>query len=279
MKKPEKLHCATPFLPEILTQDLSLSQKSVALFCDFDGTLTPIVRKPEQAVLSMPRRAELLSFLKNKNVLLAVVSGRSVADLKKLTKLHSRKNLVFAGNHGIEIIGPGFQFVYPAAAKRTRLLKILKAKLLERIQIQKWAGLMIEDKKYSVAFHYRCVDHHLQPRMAANIHESFLKLNTQNAFQLKRGKKVIEIVPRISWDKGKSVQWILNRFYGPQWERKAHVFFLGDDQTDEDAFHLIRGSGAGVLVSRQDRPTYAQYRLQSPKQVYAFIKKLGEHRK
>jgi len=85
---------------------------------------------------------------------------------------------------------------------------------------------------------------------------------------IQKGKKVFEIRPDIKWDKGEIVKWVLKR----KSSKKYLPICIGDDTTDEDAFRAIGKKGITILVSRKPKKTYAQYRLNSPKEVLSFLK-------
>ena len=84
-----------------------------------------------------------------------------------------------------------------------------------------------------------------------------------------KGKKVIEILPNIEWNKGKAVLWIMN-VLGLSWSDHK-VFYLGDDTTDEDAFRVLRTRGTSILVAEKTKKSAADYRLSSPEEVKCLL--------
>src|SRR3989304_7268611 len=84
-----------------------LTDKFVFLFLDYDGTLTPIVETPSKAVISKEREDLLNKLSTNPRCGVAIISGRSISDIKALVGL---KNIIYAGNHGLEIEGPKIRF-------------------------------------------------------------------------------------------------------------------------------------------------------------------------
>ena len=111
-------------MPHLLNVWPSVSRRlaeagRVLLLFDYDGTLTPIVPRPEDAVLS-PRVKSLLAEVAAMDGYLAgIVSGRSLADLRERVAI---TGLVYAGNHGLEICGPDLDFVHPDVAASSRTL-------------------------------------------------------------------------------------------------------------------------------------------------------------
>ena len=105
-------------MPHLLNVWPSVSRKLLAadrvlLVCDYDGTLTPIVARPETAILTEKTRC-LLSILANMDrFVVGVISGRSLADLESMVAV---PGLVYAGNDGLEIRGLGVEFVHSGAS-------------------------------------------------------------------------------------------------------------------------------------------------------------------
>jgi len=87
------------------------------------------------------------------------------------------------------------------------------------------------------------------------------------------GKKVLEVRPNIKWDKGKSVNWILRKISSGG-KKNGLPICIGDDITDEDSFKVLAKKGIGILVSKNARKTFAQYRLESPKDVAKLLRAL-----
>jgi len=111
------------------------------LFLDYDGTLTPITKKPDLAVLSKKRRSILKKLAESSQIKVAIVSGRKLSDVKKLVGLN---NLLYAGNHGFEIKGPGINVIHPKAKKIKPVLKKISALLKKRLK--NIEGAIIENK-------------------------------------------------------------------------------------------------------------------------------------
>ncbi|MFP4476457.1 MAG: trehalose-phosphatase [Desulfatibacillaceae bacterium] len=237
-----------------------------AVFLDFDGTLSPIVDRPEDAVLSpdMRRAMERLA----DRCRTAVVSGRGLADVRARVPVAS---LYFAGSHGFEISGPGnLHFEHPEGKQALPVLD--KAgqeleKLLENV-----SGAQVERKRFSIAVHYRRVE----PKRVAEVEKAVDHVFDANpGLRKKSGKKVFELGPDVDWDKGKAVSWLLTRL-DIRTDSVVPVY-VGDDVTDEDAFGALVGIGAGVVVEEgAPRPTQAGYRLSGVDEVRRFIENLAQ---
>lgn len=241
-----------------------LAGKRPAIFLDYDGTLTPIVARPDLATLSDSMRTCLRKVAQHFTT--AIVSGRQLADVQQLVNLD---DLYFAGNHGFEIEGPhhtqisdriGEDFLTLIDAAHTAL-----AAKLEAIE-----GLLIEHKKFSLSVHFRQVDPARVGEIEAIVDEV---LSEQPRLRKHFGKKVFEIRPRMDWHKGKAVAHLLTVLALD----KPNIvpIYIGDDVTDEDAFKALKGKGLGILVAAQPQQTAADFVLKDTHAVQVFLTKLS----
>ena len=124
----------------------------VLLLADYDGTLTPIVALPQQAVLTREVRERLSGLVLNPAYSLGVISGRSIDELKQLVGIDG---LYYSGNHGLEIEGPGLTYFHPPAEQARAMMRELAARLAE--EMADIAGVIIQEKGLSLSVHYRLV--------------------------------------------------------------------------------------------------------------------------
>lgn len=238
--------------------------KRLAVFLDYDGTLTPIVARPEAARLAGPMRRTLRELAAHCPV--AVISGRDLKDVQNLVGLDS---LYYAGSHGFEIAGPAGRRL--EARWGTEFLPALDRaeKSLRRALEGKIPGVQVERKRLAVAVHYRRVAAARAPEV-----ERAVDRVRQEAAGLRRGrgKKVWELLPDLDWDKGQAVLWLLRQMNleGPE----ALPVYLGDDGSDEAAFRVLRERGFGIVVQEEERPSAARYRLRDPAEVQKFLQGL-----
>jgi trehalose-phosphatase len=254
-------------LPDALAQydaiTCRLGGKRLALFLDYDGTLTPIVDRPELAVLSDEMRnitAEL-----SRVIPVVIVSGRDRADVARLVGL---EGLVYAGSHGFDITGPeGLAREHPEAGSYLEPLESATAEL-ER-GLAGIDGALVERKRFATAIHYRLV----APADIAKVEATVDEVLAQHRRLRKTGgKKIFELRPRIEWDKGRAVLWLLEAL---DLDRPDIVpVYIGDDETDEDAFRALAGRGLGILVADEPRPTHATFVLRDVAAVEAFLRRL-----
>ena len=248
-------------------QEIAGRSGHVAIFLDYDGTLTPIVSHPENAWLSHSMRQALRELAGC--VPVAILSGRDLNDVRRRVDLDG---IVYAGSHGFDIAGParlhrelGTAYLPVLATAETEL----------REALDEIPGAQLERKHFSVAAHYRNVNE-------SDLAEVQRVVDTVAARhpELRRisGKKVYELLPDIDWDKGKAVLWLLETLGLESRSGGIRPIYIGDDATDEDAFHALEERGIGILVSEPQKlsghPTAATYSLKDPAEVECFLRGL-----
>jgi len=228
------------------------------LFLDYDGTLVPIQRSPDRAVLPH-RRKHFLEDL-NERMFVCIASGRSLADVRRCVGI---ERLAYIGNHGLEARWGRRTWVHPLAKKRHPAL----ARLLKRIEARtaRFARLLIEDKGLTGSVHFRRLDPALVEPLRRIVADEVLREG--RAFIVTEGKKVLEIRPNIDWDKGVGIRKLMS--WLPR-EKETLRIFIGDDRTDEDAFLALGGDSITIYVGR-GRVTRARYRLADVERVWAFL--------
>lgn len=258
-------------LPHALVDESELERrldsKQPAVFLDYDGTLTPIVDRPEDALISQSMREAVRGLARRCTV--CVVSGR---DRKVVQELMGVDDLVVAGSHGFDIWSPEEgRIEHEAGSGSSSALDGVKARLNE--EAGSIEGVLIEPKSVSVAVHYRLVSEAERPKVREAV--DALLADHPNDLKVTPGKMVYEIQPKIDWDKGKAVLYLLEAL-----DLDPNVvtpMYLGDDITDEDAFEALEGRGVGVFVGRADDPevadrgTSADFVLHTFKEVEQFL--------
>lgn len=249
-------------LPSALDQGeiaAHLGGRSAALFVDYDGVLADIAPEPAAAVLPAERRRVLAALAERLPVV--VVSGRDLADVSAMVGLDG---LPVAGSHGFDVRLPGGQRPEHGAEAFLPLLDAAEHQL--RDGLARIPGAWVERKRFSVAAHYRQVVAEDVDRVDAVVADV-----ASVAPRLRRtgGKKVHELRPDLDWDKGRAVLWLLSVL---DLDRLGVVpVYLGDDETDEDAFAVLDGRGWGIVVGEPAHPTAATARLRDPDEVTGFL--------
>ena len=242
-----------------------LQGKRPAVFLDYDGTLTPIVSRPEDAVLSRPMRTALERLARS--CLTVIVSGRERSEVAALVAMDS---LYYAGSHGFDITGPhgsamqhsaGEDFVTDIADAYERL----------KPEVERIPGATIENKRFALAIHYRNVaERDVAPieRMVSAVVEGNPRLRRTG------GKKIFEVRPNIDWHKGKALLWVMEALaLSPN---DTVPIYIGDDETDEDAFRAIQRDGVAIVVLDESRPTDAHYQVSDVDEVRLVLEQLAE---
>ncbi|XP_058104571.1 trehalose-phosphate phosphatase A-like isoform X3 [Magnolia sinica] len=222
--------------------------KRIALFLDYDGTLSPIVDNPERAFMSSAMRDAV------KNVAdyfpTAIISGRC-RDKGKEVKLFQPAS---------EFL-PMIDEVFRSLVENTKGIE----------------GAKVENNKFCASVHYRLVDEKYWPTIAQRVHDI---LKDYPRLRLTHGRKVLEVRPIINWDKGKAVEFLLESL-GLSNCGDVLPIYVGDDRTDEDAFKVLRDGdrGYGILVSSMPKESSAHYSLRDPSEVMKFLKSLVRWKK
>lgn len=236
-------------------------RKKPALFLDYDGTLVRIVRRPELATLK-PEIRRLLMHL-SRCLPMVIVSGRSLPDVHRRVGI---KGIGYAGNHGLEISGPGWRYRMEGAARWRRLLRKVARGLLQ--ELSNLPGILLEDKGSTLTVHYRQAGGAVRRQAAAILHRRLHPMEVGGRLRIHTGKAVWEIRPPVRWNKGEAVLWILKR---PAF-RGCWPIYIGDDRTDQDAFHAVRTKkGLGIMVGPARRRGAAHVHLIDPREVHRFL--------
>ena len=234
-----------------------IARPRLLIACDFDGTLSPIVDDPADAVLPNEARGILRKLRAMPGVTVAVISGRAVCDLRARVGIDG---VLYAGNHGLEIDSPGI--LWTSAEAREHRPELALALVELRREIGAVPGVIIEDKQLTGTVHWRQVDPDLRPELHLKVEEI---VSRQPGLRLMEGKAIWEVRPRTEWNKGSALQTFLGRLH----LSSADAVYLGDDDTDEAGFEALP-DGLSLRVGDTDE-TAARYRLPDQQAAIAFL--------
>ncbi|KAM7256919.1 hypothetical protein ACFE04_012660 [Oxalis oulophora] len=260
-------------------------KNKIAVFLDYDGTLSPIVDDPDKAFISDAMRSTVSDIAKYFPT--AIISGRS---RDKVSQLVGLTELYYAGSHGMDILGPvncagsndrpNSVKLTDKQGKEVNLFQPAKEFIpmideVFRTLVEKTKGIKgakVENHKFCASVHYRNVDENNWLLVAQHVHDT---LKDYPKLKFNHGRKVLEIRPMIDWNKGKAVEFLLESL-GLDKDEHVLPIFIGDDKTDEDAFKVLRkrNQGCGILVSPVAKETNARYSLKDPAEVMAFLESL-----
>jgi len=239
-------------------------QEAERVFCflDYDGTLAPLAPTPDQA-LPLPGTPALLRALSVlPDTRIAVVSGRPIAAIRLFLDI---PGAYYVGIHGLEVCIPGGTTELTAdVASVQAFLPEIRGQLEQ--SLAGLPGVLIEDKGAAVACHYRLAspaDALLVRHTSATVADAYQRKGLP--IRLTHGHKVMEIRPT-AVNKGRTVCRILAA-YGPS----VLAVYIGDDQTDEDAFALLPAESITIQVGFSSVRTAARYGLEDPGEVQRFL--------
>jgi trehalose-phosphatase len=247
--------------------------KRILLLTDYDGTLTPIMERPELVNLPESMRLMLEALAQRYDFTVGVISGRALADLKDKVGI---SGIIYAGNHGLEIEGPGISFMNPVAEELKPVLRIMHYVL--SLSLEAIKGVFVENKGLSLSIHYRLAREHRADEVEGIVKKVVGGAEASGQAKITSGKKVYEVRPAVTWDKGKAIKLLMKRYGKGGRESGLLPIYLGDDLTDEDGFRVIEnyGSGISVFVGEKGQDSTARYFLKSPAEVAVFLGMLLE---
>ncbi|NWG09575.1 MAG: trehalose-phosphatase [Nitrososphaerales archaeon] len=230
------------------------------ILTDYDGTLTPIVDYPDQAILNPNVRDLLKSLVKDRRFILAIITGRT---LKEIIQLIGIEGAYYIGNHGLEIKGPSLTFVHPMTEKLSLIISKICNDMKSKFESNH--GVIVEDKGMTASIHYRMAPKNMTGEIKKVVRNT---VRSYEDFEIRHGKMVVEIRPKVLWDKGDAVLWLVRKL-----GEDGIPIYIGDDKTDEDAFRKI-DRGLTILVSKRRRHSNARYYLKSAEDVHEFLYRL-----
>lgn len=241
-----------------------------AVFLDFDGTLSDIVKHPESATL-VDGAADALRALAA-HCPVTVISGRDLSDVRDRVDVDG---IWYAGSHGFELLEPdGTHHENTSATGVLDALSLAASRLTE--MLKDVAGTKVEHKRFAVAVHYRNADARDIGRVVATVR----RYGRSEGLRTSIGRKVIELRPNIIWDKGTTLDWLLGHIEARDGGgRLVLPIYVGDDLTDEDAFDAVEFDGVGIVVRHDaddDRSSSAIFSLENPSAVCGFIRRLAD---
>lgn len=238
----------------------------VFLFLDFDGTLAPISDTPAKASLPPETKKILALLAKKKGFRVALVSGRDLTDLKDKTGL---SGLIYSGNHGFQIEGPGLRNELRFPEDYRKILQGVKTRLKEKLCGVK--GVFIEDKGFFLALHFRLADAGDLALIRKSFAASVAGPVKANKVSIRSGKKVFEVGPKTGWDKGRIVLWLLSGKRPSGGKGGVLPVYIGDDSTDEDAFRVLKKKGLTICVGKA-AGSLAGYYLKDTREAARFLR-------
>jgi trehalose 6-phosphate phosphatase len=211
-------------------------------------------------------RQVLTLLMQHPHFRVAIMSGRTLAALQR----HVDGQVPYlVGNHGLEITGPQAIYCHPDARRlRPELVAVAQS---PHHHLCHRAGVWVEDKGLTLTVHVRGVP----PASRRAVQEQVVRL-VRPALETRRlalckGTAVVEVRPHVRWDKGEAVRWLAEHMRGERPATCPLVIYIGDDETDEDAFRAVRREGLGIVVGEEWLFSAAHYAVASVEQTALFL--------
>jgi len=239
------------------------SDNSIVLL-DYDGTLVPFADKPGQARPDEELLDMLNSLADNPKGEVVIISGR---DKETLDKWFGQSRLGLIAEHGVWIKekGGAWSTIEPLRDDWKDKMR----PVLEWYE-DRTPGSFIEEKDFSLVWHYRKADPRLASQRALDLKEALLQLTSNLNLGILDGNKVLEI-KSVGIDKGRAaLHWLSRRQWG-------FVMAMGDDRTDEDLFAVLPETAYSIKVGLS--PSRAKYSVDSVEDVRSLLTQLARRKR
>lgn len=231
------------------------------IMLDFDGTISPICPTPDEAYF--PERNKFNLEIINRLFPVAIISGRALEDIKQKIGVN---NFIYSGSHGLEWNIPTLKKSKHVPIRILKILKEIKIKIKKLLP--KYPGMIIEDKPFTLPFHYRLIKPGQVPIFKSDIAKILKPIYKDKTIRVIDNKKTIELVPNLNWDKGDIVK-LIYKYLKDRYQTRLVPIYIGDSLTDEDAFKALK-DGITIRV-RPKKGSSAKYYLKSRAEVDRFI--------
>jgi trehalose 6-phosphate phosphatase len=201
-----------------------LASGTAGLVTDVDGTISPIVPHPEDALV-LPLAKAALEALRDRLAIVGIVSGRAVSDARAMVGIDG---LVYVGNHGLELWNVRGAEVLPEARPWVPRLASVLEDVRQRVRT---SGIAIENKGVTASLHYRLAEEPDQARR--ELLEILAQCALTSGLRLEEGRRVLNLLPPLTVTKGSAVSWLAEE------HKLDRLVYLGDDVTDAHAFKAL----------------------------------------
>jgi trehalose 6-phosphate synthase/phosphatase len=230
------------------------------IFIDYDGTLIPFSKYPDQAVLGPRAKHTIMQITEDARNKVVIISGR---DKKFLEKQFDDMDLTLVAEHGLFIKHQHEEWksmIHYEIGWKDKVFPVLKE------YVERCPGSFIEEKNASLVWHFRNVDDDfVQVRIHELKDDLFEILKNEPKIAMVEGNKILE-VKSIVYDKGTTATSLLKQ------KNYDFILAIGDDRTDEDLFAVLPESAISIKIGTA--MSEAKYNLQSQKLVYEFFESL-----
>jgi trehalose-phosphatase len=257
-------------MPELLATIPAerLAGRPLLIMLDVDGTLAPIALLPSLARVPDETRRIVARLAGQPEIAVALVSGRAAHDARRLVAVDGVWTI---GNHGAEVMSPGGDVTVEPSIKGYGPAIRAAADALAPL-VDAFEDVIVENKSWSLAVHYRAADERLVPELR----EGVTRVAAEHGLRVADGKKVFEVRPPVSIHKGSAIVRLASSLgaLGPS----ASLLFAGDDATDEDAFRVLRADYPNaVTIHVGDSPdSAAEFRVGGPNEIRELLLSIAD---
>lgn len=242
--------------------------KDLALLFDFDGVLSAIAPTPEDAFL-LERNKRILEELCD-ILPVAIITGRDTDVIKGKVGLNK---IFYVASHGLEWEEDGVR--YFKEIPREMKDGIEQAKKMIKPLLERYPGMIFENKPFSFGVHYRIMNSKLINSFKKEVLNILNPIVKSNNLKLDHNKKTFELRPNMSFDKGSAVIFTLS-YFQKKYNKTFKPLYVGDALTDEDAFLAVNSKNGLSVRVRPKKDSVAKYYFKSRKEVDGFLSFLVE---
>lgn len=236
------------------------------LLLDFDGVLSAIAPTPDEAFISEENKALVRACALRFPT--AIITGRELAQIKKKMDMKDEKNIFYIASHGLEWEEDGKDHAKTIPKETLEAINLAKEKI--KPLMNRYPGMIYEDKSFMFATHYRIMNPELVDAFIKEVTLILEPIVEQHKLRLDHNLMTFELRPEIDWDKGDSVIFA-EKHFNKKTGKKFMPIYIGDGLTDEDAFNVLKENGIAILVGETKTST-AKWYMHDQKEVGLFMK-------
>ena len=243
------------------------SSGGAILLFDFDGVLSAIAPTPDDAFISKEVSALLLECASRFPV--AIITGRTMADIKKKI---NEKNIFYIATHGLEWEEDGQNHAKEIPKETLEAIGIAKEKI--KPLLARYPSMIMEDKASTFTAHYRTLSPELVESFIQEVNSILRPIAEEYKLRLDHSTKAFELRPEINWDKGDSALFA-EQHLNQKISKKFVPIYLGDSDTDEDAFKALEKNGIGIRVNSKEnehKKSAAKWFMKDQSEITLFLK-------